>query len=727
MAFLGDRPLGNDGSDRLGFEPLANRIATSLMDTASSGGLVVGIEGQWGSGKTSLIDLALRQLSAMDLQSKPVTRKFSPWLIGDRDALLSALFKELADAADSIALESGDAGPSTKSKAKEVAEKLKNFGSKLEGLGNAVALAGVAVPGLDTIGNGISAIAKLAKDTKTEQPLADTKDDLVKSLTELNRRIIVTIDDVDRLDPSEALEILRLVRSVGDFPNVIYLLSYDRAVLANSIREAARVQDGRAFLEKIVQASVRVPVPEEFRLRNWFEEELRTFATPKNDEEASRLTSVIMTDGDLWLKTPRAVVRLLDELRFYWPAIHLEGGDLADLVWLLLIKSGCPDLYEWVEKYCSIMSVMSLGIGRATDLEKARFLSDFVKISEARGLDDLHYRAHFAEHLLGVEPSYGKDEPLLAIFNAKGSNERDLAISKKRLKSPDHHRLYFALDLPSHSIRQADYDAFWAATDSVEPELERLLGLWADTQIAGKFTKCELLLERIAAAPIEQFPVGRAERILLAFGNCMDGLFVKTQSEDAFSPNFWRKTESLFATLRDQIPEPQRDQFFNELFEKAPALGWLSYLFRHDIFGHGIFGNESTQESEWLFSKQLFATVSDVMLKRYRSSSLSQMLAIPKAGNVFHTWRQAGDPDGPIGLIAAAIVKDVVLIDVLEALASLIGTSDGTYRVIRKTDIGDFVDFEVVQERVAKLAKTDGPNKKRAESLMAAFEAAKHF
>ena len=727
MAFLGDRPLGTDGDDRLGFEPLAKRIATSLMDPASSGGLVVGIEGAWGSGKTSLIDLAMRHLGALHLEQRPATRKFSPWLIGDRDALLSALFKELADAAESIALEAGDATPATKSKAKEVAEKLRSFASKLEGLGNAVALAGVAVPFLGKIGNGISAIAKMAKDAKAEQPLADTKDELVKSLKELNRRIIITIDDVDRLDPSEALEILRLVRSVGDFPNVIYLLSYDNAVLAHSIEEAAKVADGRAYLEKIVQAKVRVPVPEEFRLRNWFEQELRKFASPKNDEEVSRLTSVIMTDGDLWLKTPRAVVKLLDELRFYWPAIQPEGGDLADIVWLLLIKSGCPDLYDWVEKYCSIMSVTSLGIGRPTDKERAKFQSDFTIISKDNGLDDIHYRAHFAEHLLGVEPNYGKEASLLEIFNAKGGQERDLAIAKKRLKSPDHHRLYFALDLPSHSIRQADYDAFWAATDAAEPELSVLLGQWADIPIAGKFTKCELLLERIAAAPLDQYPADRAERILLAFGNCMDELYRKTRSDDMFGLNIWHKTEKLFTTLRDQIPEPRRGNFIEGMFMSAPALGWLSYLFRHDIFGRGIFGNESTQESEWLFSKNLFAKISDTLIKRYQSSTLQQILTLPQAGTLFHTWRQAGDADGPKGLIGAAIVDNVGLLDVLEALASSVGISDRTVAVIRKTTISEYMDAEAAFERIKALAKIDGPLKGRAETVLASFEAAQHY
>ena len=419
MAILGDRPLGASGKDRLGFDALAQRIATSLMDRASAGGLVVGIEGAWGSGKTSLIDLTIRQLDNLGGAEKPAVVNFRPWLIGDRNSLLNGLFNELASAVDVIALDAGDAGPSAKTKTKEVAEKIRNFGSKLGGFGRVIALAGNGVPMLRIAGDAISALADAAKDTKSEKPLAEIKDDLIDSLAELNRRIVVIIDDVDRLDPTEALEILRLVRSVGDFPNVIYLLCFDQDVLALGVEKAAKVKNGRAFLEKIIQASVRVPVPEEFRLRNWLDEELGAFANPKNEEEAGRLADTIMSDGDLWLKTPRAVVKLLDELRFYWPAISREDGDLADLVWLLMIKSGCPELYDWVEKYCSIMSVISLGIGRASGREMSEFQKKFVEIAEKHGLEDIHYRASFADHLLGIEPNYGKGEDLLNLFQTK--------------------------------------------------------------------------------------------------------------------------------------------------------------------------------------------------------------------------------------------------------------------------------------------------------------------
>ncbi|WP_338811444.1 P-loop NTPase fold protein (plasmid) [Agrobacterium leguminum] len=53
------------------------------------------LEGPWGSGKSNLLALTLLQLGAMD-RTKVAAIEFRPWLIGDRDQLLTALFEDLA-------------------------------------------------------------------------------------------------------------------------------------------------------------------------------------------------------------------------------------------------------------------------------------------------------------------------------------------------------------------------------------------------------------------------------------------------------------------------------------------------------------------------------------------------------------------------------------------------------------------------------------------------------
>lgn len=59
--------------------------------------------------------------------------------------------------------------------------------------------------------------------------------EIAKKIDELDLSFIVLLDDLDRLEPAQAVEVIRLVKSVGDFPRFRYLLCYDKAILSCAI------------------------------------------------------------------------------------------------------------------------------------------------------------------------------------------------------------------------------------------------------------------------------------------------------------------------------------------------------------------------------------------------------------------------------------------------------------------------------------------------------------
>lgn len=95
----GDRALKPGEIDRLGFRDIAGRIAGALVDHASDSGIVVGLNGSWGSGKSSLLTLIEEELQKLPTEKRPTVISFKPWLVGNRDALLWPLrFWRLANA-----------------------------------------------------------------------------------------------------------------------------------------------------------------------------------------------------------------------------------------------------------------------------------------------------------------------------------------------------------------------------------------------------------------------------------------------------------------------------------------------------------------------------------------------------------------------------------------------------------------------------------------------------
>jgi len=80
---------------------------------------------------------------------------------------------------------------------------------------------------------------------------------LGRALEQLERPLLVIIDDIDRLETNEIRDIFKLVRLTASFPNVIYLLAFDRERVEQALTETGF--DGRAYLEKIVQLGVDIP------------------------------------------------------------------------------------------------------------------------------------------------------------------------------------------------------------------------------------------------------------------------------------------------------------------------------------------------------------------------------------------------------------------------------------------------------------------------------------
>lgn len=88
--FGGDRPIVA-GQDRLGYEEPARHIARAIHQFSSPEGFVLGLEGAWGSGKSSFVNLIIAALN--DGEPAPEIVKFSPWLISSRNGLLDELFR----------------------------------------------------------------------------------------------------------------------------------------------------------------------------------------------------------------------------------------------------------------------------------------------------------------------------------------------------------------------------------------------------------------------------------------------------------------------------------------------------------------------------------------------------------------------------------------------------------------------------------------------------------
>ncbi len=444
-----------------------------------------------------------------------------------------------------------------------------------------------------------------------------------------------------------------------------------------------------------------------FQLRQWFAEELGKIATTKDDDESSRLGSVIDNEGGRQLKTPRSVVRALESIRFFWPPLREVGADLADLVWLLLVKDGNPTLYRWIENYCHTSAVLSLGIARVENAERRKMLKDLLASVDENHFDDEVYSYYFADQLPGLEVGHGEKADRFKFYQDIAQHVREKSIEKKRLASPDHYRLYFALAAPSHALPQSEFDSFWNASAKGGEDLTLLLLQSHKQNTTGSLTKTDILLERLRENNVARVDGVKSRNLLRAFSVMMDDAFGLHPFEMGIgdSSSIWNRAKKLVPKLLSKLNLAQRTRVIDEVFRDGRAIGWLSYIFRSETFGQGKFGSQKKPESEWLFTSEEYDRITKFMLKRYQSMNVDQILSVPDPVSLLYAWNQGGDENGPKELIGSYVKNDDGLVRILESLTSFVNSSDrGRITVLNRRNIEPFLDFDETTNRLKGIA-----------------------
>lgn len=719
----GDRPITPVDRDELGFAPIAKRIAEAIEHQAAAAGLVLAIEGRWGSGKSSLVNLIAGHLQE-GAGVRPAVVKFEPWLIGDRDALLSDLFADLATAVARIEDAAQSPIEDALEKGASVAERMRAFASRLGGVGKVAKFAGAAgVPGAGLLGELIEKAAEAAQAVEPQRPLVEVKAELDEALSKLSSRIVVIVDDLDRLEPNETCEIIRLVRAVANFPNVVYVLCFDPDIVAHNIQAGLNVASGRAYLEKIIQVSVSVPLPEPFDLRRWFSRELASFADCEG-EVAERLARIIDVEGGLRLNTPRDVSRALNALRLVWPSLR-GRVDLADLVWLQLIRVSNPSLYRWIENYLREMAAVQEGAG-ITEAGKRRMHDELIA---ALAKDELGFGEvtwSYSEILPGFKRGLVlHDDDKIPIAQPVSEIETRAFITGKRIASPQHYRLYFSLEFPAGTLTDAEFAAFLAAAADTEDKAIAAFGALVDAERPQGGSKADLAIDRLRALDRETLPRALCRHLLVAFATHLDRAALAAGRGEWGDIGIWRAVIRLLPNLLARIPGPRRKELIRRISTEGAAIGWLTRLFRDEIFSHGRYGARQRPVEERILKPAEFDIFAEAMLARYQGEPVATIRGAPVLLHILFAWRQAGDAEALADWIKRATETDEDLLATLEGMRSWQASNGRVHFPLTSDNVTPFLDLAATKARVTRMERDPGVDetlRKHAKLLLAAFE-----
>ncbi|WP_031364372.1 KAP family P-loop NTPase fold protein [Caballeronia sordidicola] len=326
-AFQHDQPqVSNDLYSR---KPFAEQLASLLVLPPKSPGVVIGVEGPWGSGKTTVVRYIIESLKTA-ADGAPIVVEFNPWMLAGADALVEALLTELASG---IGM---NAGKKRAKKSLDAAGKILGYAGLLRHLKYLKYVPGVSLVGVaaDTVGTALHEAGKLAnkagenadnakkiveeaeKLVSVKAGLSERKREVIKALAKLDRSIVVIVDDLDRLTPDEIKAVFRTIKAVADFPRVAYLLAYDRNVVSESLG-GGPVAGGNAYIEKIVQVAYPISPAFPWQLQSHISGELASLLKrihrelePFESELLGRATTLTCS----LCRYPRDIVRLMNRL-----------------------------------------------------------------------------------------------------------------------------------------------------------------------------------------------------------------------------------------------------------------------------------------------------------------------------------------------------------------------------------------------------------------------------
>lgn len=145
---------------------------------------------------------------------------------------------------------------------------------------------------------------KLPK-TECQENISEIKADICRQLKQRNKKYVIIIDDLDRIQPQDALTVFKVVKLLADFPNIIYFLAYDKDYLTNQWT----LQNSN-YIQKIIQLEKNIPIIPKAKLKEIFIKRVTNILENSlNESDKNELSKIYDTSISNLIKNIRDINR----------------------------------------------------------------------------------------------------------------------------------------------------------------------------------------------------------------------------------------------------------------------------------------------------------------------------------------------------------------------------------------------------------------------------------
>ncbi|NGM65434.1 P-loop NTPase fold protein [Sphingobacterium sp. SGR-19] len=669
--FVEDNAVEETKDDSYERAQVAGQIAKQIVTTDNKRAFAIGITGRYGSGKTSFINLICHALKYEESNSLVI--HFNPWDANNTADIQKLFFDEL-----STSLANED---------RALSSSMYHYYRRLNGRSSFV-------------GNIINNLRDLS--LIFARDLDDEKRKINDMMTNLSRKVIIIIDDLDRLHNDEVIEVLRLIRNTANFGNMVYIVAYDKEYVEQSIKKLNE-RTYKNYLDKIFQIEIPLPKSESYfiadallnSLKNFIKAEEFEYIESKfvplhfNNEFEGSIASIFRNHRD--------IIRFANSFKLTYLLVS-EEVDFAQFFYLQLLKYRYPRAYDMLyEQRRDIFSLNGnnllstqryhLKISKVTE-GKHTILSE--KLSPHLDIDDIHIIDRIVENLFKHEDEHSWKTNVNDIANA------------------DYFEIYFSNRISSKSLSEKEFR-------------QRMLensGNY-DDYINQKFEQgIQLrLLKRILSLRIKEYKdIDHYEAIVSCVGHVIAPKYIE---EEGLGPFPFKKFMGAYIDNDRQIIEyiykGDKGRFINFLRKVFSNQSYRTHFFLNELIRLIInqYGNAYHLSLDELINFQIhyFSQTSDVCglsdevvwlfwgIRNYEKDNLKENGVIINKEN----WQ--------INREAIEVLKHrIVNFDLryfIESLIFKVPNTDMTYTLQKKLVFDTFADLNELTKIVQSNTHTD--------------------
>lgn len=674
-----DLPIDKSSDDLLNRASFAKSLAEAMVKHSSSEAFTIGLYGSWGSGKTSVINMVLEELYSLQDESV-VILKFNPWMCSDEKQLVSQFFKQLSS--------------TLKMKNKrfwKIATSILDYLDLLEQI--------------EGIGKGWQVASSIAKVLRShiksglgerDNNLQKKKDEIISYLSKTSIRIVITIDDMDRLSEREIVAVFQLVKAIADFPNTIYLLAFDYDIVVNALT-SVQSGNGEEYLQKIVQMPFALPTADINDIENILMNRLECLVAnvPAEEWDNGRWNKLYTSGIKHYITSIRDINRFINTISLKFEMLKDETN-IIDLIGITCLQVFEPALYDKIPLYKKVLC----GICRSSEYTRENNQRNAYEML-VDGIEDKNKAC--AREILETLFPYASLTSSDFIYS-----ERSQFLIKKNIASPDVFLRYFALTLSPNDIPSSIVKQIILSTDESD------FGYYV-REIA-RHGKSEALIKTLASYcsqtdNMQISPTRAADLVFYLSANWEEFKFAERKSLLAVEPE-WR-FESCVDALLQYIDDTDRFTLLKTIFaSEKVSVAVLSIILLLLEKQHSRFSNETREysTSPLVPELELHQLESSFAARVLEEIKTDKLLNCKKARLVLSLYSKI-DSDSFESLKESFIKTDTQL-----ALLIHHYTGHGRYAssyesgktwTVDNDSICNYIDINAAYKRICQFLKTD--------------------